>query len=235
LRRAAQITGTPGNRSNAGWALAGASASICDCTMKKLKTALALALLFSATACGGGKRADSGDAGMFVAVDGDFAGFQSWFGGVLPSDVLDGNVYPPGTRFGFVNHRVPPGTKAYPPGTVIVKAIESPAGDPTQWHVFAFAKRGGDFNAAGAIGWEFFLLRLDAGGTPTITSRGLAPANDGFDMDTLSYTPGGAAGSCNICHGQKAYAATDHLISALLAPGSTLTPTLPVSDGGSGD
>jgi hypothetical protein len=204
--------------------------------MKKLSNGLAFAILLGAVGCSGNKaKVDNGDAGTFVAVDGDFAGFSSWFGGQLGNNVLAGNVYPPGTRFGFVNRRVPPGTKAYPPGTVIVKAIESPADDPTQWHVFAFAKRGGDFNAAGAVGWEFFLLRLDSSMTPRITSRGLAPADDGFDMDTLSYTPGGAAGSCNICHGLAAFAPTDHLISKLLAPGSTLEPPTGDGDGGASD
>ncbi len=207
--------------------------------MKHTGKRLAFALLLGAAACSSGsnkaKTVDNGDAGMFMAEDSDFAGWQGWFGGILPNDVLDGNVYPPGTRWGYVNHRVPPGTTAYPPGTVLIKLIESPKDDPTLWHAFGFSKRGGDYNAAGAVGWEFLELRLDAAGTPHITDRGLAPANDGFDMDTLSYTPGGAAGSCNICHGLPNFKATDHIISALLAPGSTLVPVTSLQDAGTSD
>lgn len=206
----------------------------------KLSQHLAFALLVGSAACGGSKMAKVVDASagapsVFVAQDSDFAGWQDWFGGILAPNILDGDVYPPGTRWGYVNHRVPPGTTVYPTGTVMIKLIESPKNDPTIWHAFGFAKRGGDYNPAGAVDWEFLLLRLDAAGTPTITDRGIAPANDGFDMDTGSYTPGGAAGSCNICHGQSKYAPTDHIISTLLAPGSTEVPVTSQQDGGTAD
>ncbi|HWE28365.1 MAG TPA: hypothetical protein VHB97_10205 [Polyangia bacterium] len=206
--------------------------------MKHTSRHLAFALLFGATACGGSNMAKvvdasaNGDSSMFMAEDSDFADWQSWFGGVLAPNLLDGDVYPPGTRWGYVNHRVPPGTSVYPEGTVLIKLIESPKDDPTLWHAFGFAKRGGGYNAAGAVGWEFFLLRLDAAGTPTIQSRGIAPAFDGFDMDSGSYTPGGSAGSCNICHQLPAFKPTDYIIDALLAPGSTLVPVTSLPDAG---
>jgi hypothetical protein len=184
---------------------------------------LALVLLAGTPACGGSDgSADAGSAADFVATDGDFAGFQSWLQVTLPDDPLGGIVYPPGTRVGFLNRRPPAGATRYPVGTVIIKAIEQqPA--PQSWPLFGIAKRGDDYNLAGAVGWEFFLLRVGADGEPHITSRGLAPGDDGFDMDSASYTPGGMAGSCNICHGLTKYAAADHIIGDLLAPTTTAT------------
>lgn len=197
-------------------------------------------LVIGAVACGGGKKASTttDDGPEFVAQNSDFAGFLGWFHGVLPPNQLSGIVYPPGTQVGFVNQRTSDST--YPKGTIVIKAIENPARDATNWEVFAFAKRGGDYNAAGAVGWEFFLLRVDHDGNPYITSRGLAPNVDGFDMGTGSYSPGGAAGSCNICHGLQDYAKSDHIISELMAPGSKLDAgalgpdldMLPVNDAG---
>jgi hypothetical protein len=52
------------------------------------------------------------------------------------------------------------------------------------------AKRGGGFNKAGAYGWEWFAIQLDAhGGLGSIEWRGSMPPDDpGYGTD------------CNSCH-----------------------------------
>jgi hypothetical protein len=182
---------------------------------------LALVCLTSAAACtDDGGDVDGGVAQSFIALDHDFAGFQSWYSVDLPLSVLSEAVDPKGARFGFLNRRPPAGTTHYPVGTILVKAIK-PSDDPATWEIFGVAKRGDDFNVDGATGWEFFLLRMARNGEPYITSRGLAPRDDGFDGGSSSYSPGGAAGGCNLCHGQPTYAASDHVIATALAPTAT--------------
>jgi hypothetical protein len=183
------------------------------------KRQLALVLLAGAAACAQGHAAP--DAGAsFVALDHDFAGYSSWYQLVLPHQALADVTEPMGPRVGFLNRRPPSGASEYPIGTIIVKEIHDQP-DPNRWPRFAMAKRALDFNASGAVGWEFFLLRIDAQGNPYITSRGLSPHDDGFDGSGDSYRPGGAAGGCNLCHGQPVYAAHDHIISDPLFPRAT--------------
>jgi hypothetical protein len=166
------------------------------------------------------------DAGAeFVAADSDFASFTSWLSVKLPdSDPVSDLVYPTGSRVAFLNRRPPPGATRYPVGTVIVKAIERAT--PEDWEIFARAKRGSGFNAAGAVDWEFFLLRLRADGTPYIASRGVAPSDDGRgDMGLPSaaggYFTSGAIEPCNLCHGESKFAANDYIMSPLLLPSAT--------------
>src|SRR5678816_722926 len=71
---------------------------------------------------------------------------------------------PSGDAVGYLNHRTQ--ASAYPTGTMIVKAFLP------SWELFAMAKRGGGFNAKGALGWEFFRLKL-VNDTPVIVSRGI--------------------------------------------------------------
>lgn len=185
--------------------------------MAKALPTFAVACVALAAGCGG---SDDGGA-TFIALDRDFAGFQSWYAtGPLPFNQLSATVDPTGTHVGFVNRRPPAGATRYPVGTIVVKAIE-PSADATTWEMFGMAKRGGGFNASGAVDWEYFLLRVAADGDPFITSRGLGPSNDGSDMGADAYAPGGAAGGCNFCHGDPTYAGTDHVISPPLWPATT--------------
>ena len=176
---------------------------------------LVAAMWLVAGACGG--RAPSQ---TFIALDRDFAGYQAWLTLSLPHQDLADITEPMGPRVGFLNRRPPAGATRYPVGTIIMKEIQDDP-DPNRWPRFAMAKRGDDFNETGATGWEFFLLRIDGNGNPYITSRGLAPNNDGFDGGGDSYTPGGAAGGCNLCHGQATFAAHDHILSDPLFPSAT--------------
>jgi hypothetical protein len=183
------------------------------------------AIMFSLglAACSG-KPAPSGP--VFVAEDIDFAGFTSWTSFALPdSDPVSDLVYPAGTRVAFLNRRPPKGASQYPVGTVIVKAIERGA-TPQDWEIFGKAKRGGDYNPAGAVDWEYFLLRIEADGAPHITSRGIAPNDDGRgDMGLAAaaggYFDSGQISPCNLCHGDSKLAVNDYVMSMLLYPSAT--------------
>jgi hypothetical protein len=108
--------------------------------------------------------------------------------------------------------RAPEGD-AYPVGTLLVKVVQAEP-DPTQWVLFAMAKRGGAYNADGARGWEFFVLRLNAAGVPALVSRGLAPTLVGG-----LYTVGDGLG-CNSCHGTEDARAFDGVLTPALRPGA---------------
>jgi hypothetical protein len=183
-----------------------------------MKRAVLILAAAAIAGCGGGS--DGGQGATFIALDHDFAGFQGWYQAALPYNPLSATVDPTGAHVGFLNRRPPAGATRYPVGTMIVKAVE-PSDDDTTWELFGMVKRGGGFNAGGASDWEYVLLRVAADGNPFITSRGLAPSDDGSDMGSGSYAPGGAAGGCNLCHGDKAYAGTDHVISPPLFPSAT--------------
>jgi len=163
---------------------------------------------------------------QFEAQESDFAAFTSWTSFQLPDgDPLSNIVYPAGTRVAFLNRRPPSGATHYPTGTIIVKAIQRGA-SPQDWEIFAIAKRGGDYDAAGAVGWEFFLLAIDPDGVPRVASRGIAPSDDGHgDMSpgpaAGGYFAGGGIAPCNVCHGQSSRGASDYTMSPLLAPQAT--------------
>ena len=169
-----------------------------------------IALVFVLAGC-----ADKGN--VFIALDSDFASFRSWPMVSLGSEPLPG--HPPGPRYGYLSHAAPKGATAYPVGTMIVKTIEPLDMPATSWEVFAMAKRGGGFNPEGAKDWEFFRIKIE-GDTPHITSRGLT-AIDPDDGGAGYFDQLGNAfiNMCNGCHGTKASAATDHVLSPLLQPG----------------
>ena len=171
----------------------------------------ALALL--ALLCG----CDAGTAPkVFIALQRDFADFQSWKQVYFGDDVIEG--HPTGPRYGYVNHPLAVGDTQYPIGTIIVKVVEVMP-SPQAWDIFAMAKRGGNFNADGAKNWEFFTLALNAGGAPVILARGTdATVVDGAGGH--GYT--GANGNllrCNNCHGDPLEAKNDYVLSPVLQPG----------------
>ncbi|HEX4456565.1 MAG TPA: hypothetical protein VIA18_01265 [Polyangia bacterium] len=175
-----------------------------------------LLAVVASSSCGGGHGGGSdmtSPVPEFIVQDSDVAGFTSWYSQPFVADPLSDIVYPPGSRVGFINHLAPAGATAYPLGTIIIKAIENST-DPTTWELFGMSKRGGDYNAAGAVGWDFMLLRFQDG-VPHIYSSGLTPIVDGNpDMGAInegSYFAGGQI-ACDVCHGQKDYAPYDHII-----------------------
>ena len=153
----------------------------------------------------------------FIALDTDFFSFRSWTRVPLGSDPLPG--HPPGPRFGYLNKAAPKGAKKYPVGTIIVKTIEPDGVPATSWEIFAMAKRGGDYNSVGALGWEFFRLKI-LGDTPHIVTRGLTAADpDDGGTGYFDQLGNDFIDMCNTCHGTKDSAATDHVLSPLLQPG----------------
>ena len=82
-------------------------------------------------------------------------------------------------------------------GTIIVKHSDG-TGDPDNQgpRTFAMVKRGGDYNLAGAMDWEWFeLLQAnpeDATSPWQISWRGLGPP--------LGSGYGGGGSECNTCH-----------------------------------
>ena len=179
--------------------------------MTRFSVALAFAL--GCSACGGGGATIPTPVAQFQAQDSDVADFPSWHSQPFIADPLADIVYPPGSRVGFINHAAAPGTTSYPIGTIIIKAIEND-NVPAHWELFGMSKRGGDYNAAGAIGWDFLLIRYE-NGVPHIYSSGLTPTVDGNpDMGAVnegSYFAGGQI-ACDVCHGLKKYAPYDFII-----------------------
>jgi hypothetical protein len=134
----------------------------------------------------------------FVAMASDFEDFERW-----PRFELD----PPDPRLGegarsvYVNALPPRGSTAFPQCTMIVKVGES-SPDPTTWLMVGMAKRGGGYNADGAVGWEWFDLDLSEDGVPLVDWRGpVPPEGRGYEC-ALGEDDAGAegVGDCNTCH-----------------------------------
>jgi hypothetical protein len=164
---------------------------------------------------------------VFIALQRDFADFRGWQKFYFGDGPLEG--HPAGPRYGYVKQVLQPGERAYPVGDIIVKTIEtqpspSPSPEPSgpvpeqAWDLFAMAKRGGGFNADGAKGWEFFTLRINAGGVPVILARGI-DASDVPGSSGHGYL--GANGNiirCNGCHGDPNLAQDDYILNPELQP-----------------
>jgi hypothetical protein len=152
-------------------------------------------------ACGQARTgvADTGDAGagqgtgQFIAYTADFDGYRAWSHITVVDDGGTGSaVHMATTLIEYINRPPPAPTAVFPEGTILVK--EAATGDPSTRQAFAMAKRGGDFNAAGAAGWEWFELQsLDSAGTVEIVWRGTAPAAG-------QVYAGNVNGDCNACH-----------------------------------
>jgi hypothetical protein len=78
------------------------------------------------------------------------------------------------------------------------------------------AKRGGDYNAEGALGWEWFDLDLTESGGVAVDWRGpVPPEGRGYEC-ALGEDDAGSegVGDCNTCHG--AAEANDFVLSPVL-------------------
>ena len=143
-----------------------------------------------------GPVADAPDAGgdTFIAFASDFRGFRAWQStpGVAP-----GAPQPPKTIHGanltsYLNHAPPHGSTAFSVGTIIVKEGTDGGTDVTGRHAFAMAKRGGGFDGAGAVNWEWLELQAIDADNVTILWRGSGPpAGEAY---------GGMPTACNDCH-----------------------------------
>ncbi len=156
-------------------------------------TAGLLAVLVASTGCA----ADVGTAtprDPFIALARDLDGFRSWPNIFLEEPfTLDGG-HRVGTSHVFVNGEVPPDGQPFALGTILVKTVED--GDPSTWEIHAMVKRGGGYNAAGAIDWEWLDVALTDAGEPIIAWRG-----EGSAADPGAYvTASGENIPCNSCH-----------------------------------
>jgi hypothetical protein len=124
----------------------------------------------------------------FIAFASHFQDFRQWTSwhddgpaddGTWPSEVL-------GPRTLYINQAPPHGSSEFPVGTIIVEAKESGLKP-----IFAGVKRGGHYNFAGALDWEWFEIQETDNGV-IIVWRGVgAPLGD---------TYGGDPNGCNSCH-----------------------------------
>lgn len=170
---------------------------------------VALAACALGAACAGAPAPEAAP-GEFVAFGSDFQAFLTWPSEMLNDPSAVGAPHAAGPRTIFINHEPPPGATAFPVGTIIVKRTEADG------KLLARAKRGGTFNASGAVGWEWFELTTSAQGAVAIRWRGFGPP--------LGEAYGGnPTAGCNTCH--KLAVANDYV----LAPGLALAPAL---DGG---
>src|SRR5262245_43626420 len=92
----------------------------------------------------------------FIALDNDFADFREWMVFMLDAKTHAAAKGPVNV---FLNKLPPAGATKFPTGTIVVKTVE--AGEPSAWTIHAMVKRGGNFNANGALNWEFYELKID--------------------------------------------------------------------------
>jgi hypothetical protein len=159
-------------------------------------------------ACGGGGTAepacDPFAADTFIAFGECFTDFRTWnhVHSDGPTEANCGMTPCPGNVLGareqYVNAVPPHASTEFPVGTMIVEVRASDG------KIFAGAKRGGGFNAAGSKNWEFFELTENP---VTIFWRGLGPP--------LGDTYGGDPNGCNTCH-INCGASNDYVCSAEL-------------------
>lgn len=159
------------------------------------------ALVLAGCTCGGPEPTPTPE--VFVADERSFVDFDRWERfdrgprGFLPS-------HPDGETYVYLSQRPPEGATAFPVGTIVVRVTA--AGPMSDWEVHAMVKRGGGYNAAGAVGWEYFDLDMVRTGetlTPRVNWRGEGPGDDG---DGYAHGAEGVALGCNHCHA----AVTEH-------------------------
>jgi hypothetical protein len=123
----------------------------------------------------------------FVAFASDFSSFRTWSSQTIRAAAPCGADHPPGPRAIFINSAPEGSSSSYPVGTIIV--ITS----GTEGRLYAQVKRGGDFNAVGARGWEWFGLAESPRGGVILKWRGIGPPQG-------ETTEGGTINECNGCH-----------------------------------
>jgi hypothetical protein len=137
--------------------------------------------------------ADAGTSHAFLALDRDFSDFREWMVFMLDAK---SHAAANGPVNVYLNRLPPPGATEFPVGTLIVKTVE--AGAPSAWTIHAMSKHGANFNARGALDWEFFELKINQDDEPVILWRGTKPA-DGHKYKDLSGSTT-TEKDCNDCH-----------------------------------
>ncbi len=184
----------------------------------KCLNSLSLAVLVSTCACPFWPDHDQGELpppDVFIATNADFADYKTWPSIVVGEAAIE-NGHPAGQRRVFASHLPADDADHFDVGTIFVKegaGLEVEGGTGVEVH--AMVKRGGGFNASGAIGWEWFELGESTIGTPIIKWRGQEPP-DGESYGCLIGDCSSPLGQCNSCHG----AAVNN--DFILSPGLTL-------------
>lgn len=183
------------------------TASVQRLTVTLCSTLFAIA----ASSCGAPAPVDPRQGpGTFIAFDPDFAGYRSWQSYDL--GVMTPPGHPMGRQVLYVSRALPTGATRFEDRTIIIREIQADP-DPTKWDLFAMARRGGGYNAMGALDWEFFILSLDSQGAPHIVSRGISPN----ETSSSPYHPGEGI-TCNTCHGGEEARRGDCVLSAEIRP-----------------
>ncbi len=169
----------------------------------KTSSILGLASLLAVMGCApASETAPQGDT--FLAFASHFKGFRTW----EPFPVTTGGgdpVHTTGPRTEYLKARPDEGASEFPVRTIIVKETDTEAlADRT---VFAMVKRGGDYNASGAAGWEWFELKNIDEQNVSIVWRGVGPpAGEQYGGDPNA--------GCNSCH--EGAAKNDFVLSTAL-------------------
>ena len=134
---------------------------------------------------------------VFIALQRDFRDFRDWMQFELRTAVMHAGVS--GPVVAYLNELPSEDASEFPIGTIMVKTVE--IGPATDWTVHAMVKRGGAFNAQGALDWEYVDLAINEDDVPVIMWRGEKPPSDhGYE----SLLGGGADPAlevdCNSCH-----------------------------------
>lgn len=158
--------------------------------MNPLRISFLLALLFS-VGCGG-----PDEPVTFIALQRDFEGFTTWESFHLEADGTD-SIHTGLARDLYLNSRPSKGAKEFPVGTMIVKHTDDTGAPNAEGpRTFAMVKRGGGYNRAGALDWEWFELIQTTPEDPAsawqISWRGLGPP--------IGSEYGGGGSECNGCH-----------------------------------
>jgi len=169
--------------------------------MSRAATLLGCALVLAA-GCGPPDPPGATDGpAPFIAFGASFAGYAGWPSATTDGPVNDASLHVSGVRTVYINQLPPPGATAFPIGTLIVKVTQADG------KIFARAKRGLGYNAAGAVDWEWLELVTAPPDGVRIVWRGVGPpAGEQYGGDPT--------GGCNGCHALAA--ANDYVLSPWL-------------------
>jgi hypothetical protein len=182
-----------------------------------MRFAVAMAALVVASIACTETDSETSDGGTFTPVQSDFQSFHAWQSFTFQGAAIPDSPHSvAGQRTDYLNHVPPKGATAFPVGTIIVKEFDS--GPVAGRQVFAMVKVGGDYNAQGAAGWEWFELTNNVDGSESIHWDGVgAPPGDVYANSPIT---------CNECHANAKN--NDYVQSQALQ-----LPALELSDGGS--
>lgn len=143
-----------------------------------------------------GQDAGADSASTFVAMQSDFADFATWDRTSVPGSET-GTGHGATSKSVYLNFLPEDGATEFAVGTMLVKV--TPVDDGRAIH--AMVKRGGGYNAEGAVDWEFFeLVMADDGVTPVIDWRGIEPPFGSGYLCVIDEGDTAVVADCNGCH-----------------------------------